>query len=71
DSVTQVGRGLDAITGDTTDQSRASSEVAGHVDAIADMAMQNDKAIEQTAAAAHRLESLADHLRDLVGRFKT
>lgn len=71
DSVTQVGRGLDAISGDTTDQSRASSEVAGHVDAIADMAMQNDRAIEQTAAAAHRLESLADHLRDLVGRFKT
>ncbi|MDP2809073.1 MAG: methyl-accepting chemotaxis protein [Rhodocyclaceae bacterium] len=70
-AVTRVGQGLDAIAGAAEEQRRVSSEVAGNIDAIATMARENDEAIEQTAAATRKLETLADNLQNIVGRFKT
>jgi methyl-accepting chemotaxis protein len=35
------------------------------------MAKENNKAVEQTAAAAKKLEHLASDLQDIVGRFRT
>jgi methyl-accepting chemotaxis protein len=69
-SVSEVGNGLDTITGATDEQRRVSREVADNIDAIADMARQNNLAVEETAAAAQSLESLAQGLQSTVGRFK-
>jgi methyl-accepting chemotaxis protein len=71
DSVTRVGVGLDAIASATDEQRRVSGEVATNIDAIAGMAKENNKAVEQTAAAANKLEHLASDLQDIVGRFRT
>jgi methyl-accepting chemotaxis protein len=35
------------------------------------MAKENNKAVEQTAAAAKKLQQLADDLQEIVGRFRT
>jgi methyl-accepting chemotaxis protein len=71
DSVTRVGHGLDDIANATEEQRRVSGEVAGNIDSIAGMAKENNKAVEQTAAAAKKLQQLADDLQDIVGRFRT
>jgi len=63
-SVTQVGHGLDDIANATEEQRRVSGEVAANIDAIADMAKENNQAVEQTATAAKRLEQLAGDLQD-------
>jgi len=70
-SVTQVGEGMDAITNAADEQRHVSSEVAQNIEAIAAMAQENNSSIEQTAASAHRLETLAANLQSAVGRFKT
>ena len=70
-SVSRVGEGLDDIAGSTEEQRRVSGEVASNIDAIADMAKENNKAIEQTATSAKKLEKLASDLQDIVGRFRT
>ena len=69
-SVTEVGHGLDAIAAATDEQRRVSREVADSIESITEMARQNNQAVEQTAAAAQALESLADSLHSTVGRFK-
>jgi methyl-accepting chemotaxis protein len=69
-SVSEVGNGLDSITAATDEQRRVSREVADNIDAIAQMAQQNNAAVEETAAAARSLESLAQGLQSTVGRFK-
>ncbi len=70
-SVTEVGHGLDAIASATDEQRRVSSEVAHNIEAIAAMARENAAAIDQTAASAQKLESLAENLQNTVGRFRT
>ena len=70
-SVTQVGQGMGDIATATDEQRRTSAEVASNIEAIAAMARENNTAIEQTAAAAQRLESLASNLQSIVGRFRT
>ncbi|MRR50540.1 MAG: methyl-accepting chemotaxis protein [Rhodocyclaceae bacterium] len=70
-SVTQVGEGMDAITNAADEQRQVSGQVAQNIEAIAAMAQENNFSIEQTAAAAHRLETLAANLQSAVGRFKT
>ncbi|HZV53656.1 MAG TPA: methyl-accepting chemotaxis protein [Rhodocyclaceae bacterium] len=70
-SVSRVGQGLDAIAGATEEQRRVSGEVAANIESIAGMARENNDAIEQTAAAAQKLERLAVNLQDTVGRFRT
>jgi methyl-accepting chemotaxis protein len=69
-SVGEVGHGLDAIALATDEQRRVSREVADNIEAIANMARQNNVDVEQTAAAAQSLESLARGLQVTVGRFK-
>jgi methyl-accepting chemotaxis protein len=70
-SVTQVGQGMDDIANATGEQRRTSAEVASNIEAIASMARENSNAIDQTASAAQRLESLASNLQSIVGRFRT
>jgi methyl-accepting chemotaxis protein len=69
-SVTEVGRGLDAIAAATDQQRRFSGDVEAGIEAIAGMARENNVTVEQTAGAAHDLKRLADGLSAIVGRFK-
>ena len=69
-SVTEVGHGLDAIAAATDEQRRVSRDVANSIESIADMARQNNVAVEQTAVAAQTLETLAESLQSTVSRFK-
>jgi methyl-accepting chemotaxis protein len=70
-SVEQVGGGLDSIASATEEQRRVSTDAFTNIEAIAAMAHDNSDAVEQTAEAAQRLESLANELQGLVGRFRT
>ena len=70
-SVTEVGHGLDSIAAATEEQRRVFTDVAGNIEAIASMARENSEAVEQTSAAAHQLENLANNLQSAVGRFRT
>ncbi|OHC67562.1 MAG: chemotaxis protein [Rhodocyclales bacterium RIFCSPLOWO2_02_FULL_63_24] len=70
-SVTEVGHGLDAIASATDEQRRVSGEVAHNIEAIAAMSRGNAQAVEQTAAAAQKMEVLAENLQGTVGRFRT
>jgi methyl-accepting chemotaxis protein len=70
-SVTEVGRGLDAIASATDEQRRVSGEVAQNIESIAAMSRDNAHAVEQTAASAQEMEALADKLQSTVGRFHT
>ncbi|MBU1236163.1 MAG: HAMP domain-containing protein [Gammaproteobacteria bacterium] len=69
-SVERVGQGLDAIAAATEQQRLVSGEVADNIDSIAGMAKDNNEAVEQTAAAARKLEGLAGALQEIVGRFR-
>ncbi|MDR2882062.1 MAG: methyl-accepting chemotaxis protein [Azoarcus sp.] len=68
--VVEVGDGLDRITASTGEQQNASASVKEDIIAIADMARENDTAIELTAESAHEMERLASQLQELVARFK-
>ncbi|MFN4148333.1 MAG: hypothetical protein ACK4E4_02135 [Rhodocyclaceae bacterium] len=70
-SVEQVGLGLDQIAAATEEQRQVSTKVLADVEAIATMARENSKAIEQNAMAAQRLEALANELQGTVSRFRT
>ena len=70
-SVAQVGKGLDSIATATGEQRKAANEVAASIEQIADLAHENTEASNLTVQAAQRLESLAEGLKDTVGRFKT
>jgi len=69
-SVAEVGKGLDAIAQATDEQRVTSRSVADSIDAIASRTRENNQSVEQTAAAANALESLAQGLQATVGRFK-
>ena len=70
-SVTEVGRGLDAIASATDQQRRVSGEVAQNIESIAAMSRDNARAVEQTAASAQEMEALAENLQSTVGHFRT
>ncbi|MCX7166871.1 MAG: methyl-accepting chemotaxis protein [Rhodocyclales bacterium] len=70
-SVTEVNHGLDAIASATDQQRRVSGEVARNIESIAAMSRDNAHAVEQTAAAAQKMEVLAENLQSSVGRFRT
>lgn len=70
-SVEQVGLGLDTIVAATEEQRRFSSAALTDIESIATMARENSTAVEQNAAAAQRLETLAQELQSSVGRFHT
>jgi methyl-accepting chemotaxis protein len=55
----------------TDEQRRVSGEVAQNIEAIATMSRDNSRAVEQTAASACEMETLAKKLQSTVGRFRT
>jgi methyl-accepting chemotaxis protein len=69
-SVAEVGEGLDRIAAATDAQRESSRAVAASIEAIADMARANNRAIEETVAAAQALEALAARLQESVSRFR-
>lgn len=70
-SVAQVGSGLDSIAGATDEQKQAATGVASSIEQIADLALENSSACNQTLRAAEKLERLAAELQGTVGRFRT
>ena len=70
-SVTEVGRGLDAIAAATDEQRQVSGEVAQNIESIAAMSRENASAVDRTAESAQQMESLALNLQSTVGRFRT
>jgi methyl-accepting chemotaxis protein len=70
-SVADVGKGLDSIAEATGEQRLAAANVASNIEQIAAMANENANAVDQTAAAALGLESLASELQGAVSQFKT
>ncbi len=68
--VAEVGDGLDRIAGATAAQRRSSESVTASIDAIAGMAQDNNRAIEQTVHAARELEQLAARLQESVSKFR-
>jgi methyl-accepting chemotaxis protein len=70
ESVIQVNQGLGNIRAATDSQRAASYEAAASVEAIAAMAEENSRAIEQAVAGARHLEQLADALQGAVSRFR-
>jgi len=69
-AVVEVGEGLDRIASATREQRQASEAVTASIDEIAEMAADNDRAIEQTVGAARELEALAARLQESVSRFR-
>jgi methyl-accepting chemotaxis protein len=70
DSVAEVGEGLDRIVTATDAQRDSSQAVTGSIEAIAEMARRNNRAIEETEQAARALETLAARLQESVSRFR-
>ena len=68
--VMEVGDGLDQIGATTEEQQNASASIKEGIAVIADMARENDTAIELTAEAAHEMERLASQLQESVARFR-
>ncbi len=68
--VVEVGDGLDQIAATTGEQQNASTSVKESIAAIANMARENDTAIEMTADAAHEMERFASQLQESVAHFK-
>jgi methyl-accepting chemotaxis protein len=52
------------------EQSKASNEIARHIESIAQMAEENHAAIAQSEQGVVRLEKLASELQSTVARFK-
>ncbi|MDR1661798.1 MAG: methyl-accepting chemotaxis protein, partial [Azoarcus sp.] len=69
DLVVEVGGSLDVISMAADEQRGSSAAVAEGIEAIADMARENDLAIVCTVDAACEMERLADKLQASVARF--
>ncbi|MDP3538754.1 MAG: methyl-accepting chemotaxis protein [Azonexus sp.] len=65
-TLARVGEVADA----TREQSSASTSIAQRVEQIANMVEETTTTIRGTAAAAHQLESIANSLKTMIGRFK-
>ncbi|WP_133682959.1 methyl-accepting chemotaxis protein [Paludibacterium purpuratum] len=70
-SAAEVCDGLQQIVSVTVQQLQVSNTVASNIDAIAELARENDASIQQTVGAAEELEQLAERLHALVSRFHT
>jgi methyl-accepting chemotaxis protein len=69
-----VGRasaGVEEITNSVSEQSRATSQIAGHMTNILEKSEQTYQAVTQAAEAASMLDSLAADLQKMIARFKT
>jgi methyl-accepting chemotaxis protein len=69
-SVSQSTQGVDDISASVAEQKIASQEIARNVEVIANMAEENAAAVSESAGDAHRMRDLAQHLHEVVGRFK-
>lgn len=69
-SVTSASSGVGDITASVGEQSKASTEVARHIESIAQMAEENHAAIEHIGSNIERLERLAGDMQAAVARFK-
>ena len=65
-TLTRVGEVADA----TREQSAASTSIAQRVEQIANMVEETTTTIRGTAASAHQLETIANNLKALIGRFR-
>lgn len=70
DSVERASNGVSDITASVSEQSKASNDIARHVESIAQMTEENHAAIEHTEQDIQRLEQLASELQASVSRFK-
>ena len=68
--VSEVGEGLDQIAQATVEQRSTSEQVTASIESIAEMARDNNRAIEGTVKAAHDLETLANRLQEAVAKFR-
>ncbi len=69
-TVTAATSGVADISSSVKEQQLASTDVARHVEHIAQMAEESRKAIEQTVASVHHLGELAGALEGAVARFR-
>lgn len=69
-SVTNASSGVNDIAASVGEQSKASNEIARHVESIAQMAEENYAAIEHVGQEIMRLEQLAESMQAAVSRFK-
>jgi len=65
-----VVEGINEINGAIQEQRVASTEIAQHVERIAQMAEQNDHSVAQIGADVRNLEQLSEHLDSLMSRFR-
>ena len=70
EAVTQSSHGVSDIAASVGEQSVASSEIARHVEQIAQMSEENHAAVESNTQDIVRLEQLAHELQAAVSRFK-
>ena len=61
---------VSSISSALVEQSKASDDIAAHVEKVAQMTEENHAATEATADAANNLAELADSMRTAVNRFK-
>jgi methyl-accepting chemotaxis protein len=66
----QVIKTVDDISSMLAEQSKASDDIAAHIEKVAQMTEENSAVAEQTAGAARLLAQLADEMRSTVNRFK-
>ena len=66
----QVIRTVSDISTALEEQSRASSDIAMHIEKVAQMTEQNSASADQTAKTAELLANLADNMQATVNRFK-
>jgi methyl-accepting chemotaxis protein len=66
----QVLRTVGDISAELEEQSKASNEIAVHIEKVAHLTGENSSAAEQTASAAAQLAQLADDMSATVNRFK-
>ncbi|MBI4938796.1 MAG: methyl-accepting chemotaxis protein [Nitrosomonadales bacterium] len=69
-SVSSASGGVSDIAASVGEQSKASTEIARHVESIAQMAEENHAAIEHVGQNIERLERLAGEMQAVVARFK-
>ena len=70
EAVTKSSHGVSDIAASVGEQSLASTEIARHVEQIAQMSEENHAAVESNNQDIVRLEQLARELQDAVSRFK-
>ena len=67
---TKVSNAITEISNALKEQSEASSDIAKHVESIAQMTDENNAAAEETASGATRLNQLAGDVNNEIGRFR-